>query len=241
MAIAIAALVAPLRTFRLQSEQARQSWLYDALMRVPILGWSALIVLQSTMRLYDWIQTADPAMPAFTFGVNIAMRLSTIAFCALIAGTVVLRLRPAARARGLEPRFSALFGSFLVTGLVFFRCHELSFAGEMVSTILVLTGNALAVVALVQLGRSFSIMAEARRLVRSGLYGIIRHPLYLAEEIAIIGIVMQFLSVWTALLCVAHLAFQLRRIQNEENVLASSFPEYSAYQARTARLLPGIY
>ena len=241
MAIAITALVAPLRTFRLQSEQARQSWLYDALMRVPILGWSALIMLQSTMRLYDWIQTADPAMPAFTFGVNIAMRLSTIAFCALIAGTVVLRLRPAARARGLEPRFSALFGSFLVTGLVFFRRHDLSFAGEMISTALVLTGNALAVVVLVQLGRSFSIMAEARRLVMSGLYGFIRHPLYLAEELAIIGILMQFLSVWTVLLWIAHLAFQLRRIQNEEKVLASSFPEYAAYQARTARLLPGIY
>ena len=105
MAIAITALVAPLRTFRLQSEQARQSWLYDALMRVPILGWSALIMLQSTMRLYDWIQTADPAMPAFTFGVNIAMRLSTIAFCALIAGTVVLRLRPAARARRCSVAF----------------------------------------------------------------------------------------------------------------------------------------
>ena len=41
MAIAIAALVAPLRTFRLQSEQARQSWLYDALMRVPILGFAS--------------------------------------------------------------------------------------------------------------------------------------------------------------------------------------------------------
>jgi len=30
-------------------------------------------------------------------------------------------------------------------------------------------------------------------------------------------------------------------MHNEEAVLAATFPEYSAYQARTARLLPGVY
>jgi len=68
-----------------------------------------------------------------------------------------------------------------------------------------------------------------------------RHPLYLAEELAVIGILMQFLSGGTILLCAAHIAFQLRRMRNEERVLVGAFPEYRAYCARTARLLPGIY
>jgi protein-S-isoprenylcysteine O-methyltransferase Ste14 len=37
------------------------------------------------------------------------------------------------------------------------------------------------------------------------------------------------------------LAFQLRRMHNEEGVLSESFPKYAAYRQRTARLLPGIY
>src|SRR6267154_1113014 len=119
------ALSLPLRAAGLRLEKLQGSWLYDTLMRLPILGWVTLIVLESAVRLQHYIETADPTLPALAYGVNVTMRLSTIAFCALIAGTVVLRLRPAARARGLEPRFSALFGSFLVTGLVFFRRHEL--------------------------------------------------------------------------------------------------------------------
>jgi protein-S-isoprenylcysteine O-methyltransferase Ste14 len=51
------------------------------------------------------------------------------------------------------------------------------------TTLLLLDGNALAVLVMVQHGRSFSIMAEARQLVTSGVYRWVRHPLYLAEEL----------------------------------------------------------
>ena len=52
---------------------------------------------------------------------------------------------------------------------------------------------------------------------------------------------MQFFSVSTALVVAVQIVFQLRRMHNEEAVLTESFPEYAAYQKRTARLLPGIY
>jgi protein-S-isoprenylcysteine O-methyltransferase Ste14 len=110
-----------------------------------------------------------------------------------------------------------------------------------VSTLLTLAGNALAIVVLTQLRGSFSIMAEARQLVTTGVYRVVRHPLYLAEEIALIGVVMQYLSLWTALLLAAQIAFQLRRMHNEEIILGETFPEYAAYKATTARLIPGIY
>jgi protein-S-isoprenylcysteine O-methyltransferase Ste14 len=94
---------------------------------------------------------------------------------------------------------------------------------------------------LVRLGRSFSMMAEARRLVTSGPYRFVRHPLYIAEELAMIGLLIQFFSLSSAFVLAVQIAFQLCRIHNEEAVLAESFPEYAAYQQRTARLLPGIY
>ena len=84
-------------------------------------------------------------------------------------------------------------------------------------------------------------MPEARELVTTGPYTLVRHPLYLAEAIASIGSVMQFLSVWTVLLLALQLMFQLRRIENEEVVLTQAFPCYAIYQRTTARLIPGIY
>ncbi len=87
---------------------------------------------------------------------------------------------------------------------------------EIVSTVLILVGSAAAVVALLRLGRSFSMMAEARRLVTSRSYRYMRHPLYLAEELAIIGLFLQFALLWTMLLLGVRIAFQLRCMRNEE-------------------------
>ena len=219
----------------------RQSRVYDLLMRLPILGWSLFCAMLQIAGLSRNTNMADPALLDAAYGVHIAMRLSTIAFLLLLAAAVILRARPSGKARGLEPRISAFIGTFLIYAIPLCPRRELSLSAEMVSTMLILIGSAGAVVALSQLRRSFSMMAEARRLVTSGPYRFVRHPLYLAEELAIIGIFMQFASAWTALLLAVQIAFQLRRMHNEEVVLTETFPEYAAYRRRTARLIPGVY
>jgi protein-S-isoprenylcysteine O-methyltransferase Ste14 len=45
----------------------------------------------------------------------------------------------------------------------------------------------------------------------------------------------------SALLVAAQFAVQLWRMREEEKVLQTQFPEYAAYRARTARLIPGVY
>ena len=95
--------------------------------------------------------------------------------------------------------------------------------------------------AVLGLGRSLSILPEARRLVTQGPYAIIRHPLYLGELVALLGVTVQYFSGWALLLLLLQCAFQLGRIRNEERVLSSVFPEYRDYMARTARLVPHIY
>ena len=152
-----------------------------------------------------------------------------------------MRARPTGKARGLEPRISALIGTFLVPVVVLLPRRELSLSEGLVSTILLLVGNAIAVYCLTHLGRSFSIMPEARGLVTSGLYRYLRHPLYLAEMLAATGTVLQFLSVWTVLILAIQIAFQIRRMQNEEAVLSEIFSEYAAYKEKTARIIPGIF
>jgi len=78
-------------------------------------------------------------------------------------------------------------------------------------------------------------------LVTTGPYRIVRHPLYLFEEVAAVGVLIQFLSVYTAVIFVAHIFIQLQRIRNEESVLEQAFPEYQQYKSTTARLIPGVY
>jgi len=221
--------------------ELQRSRAYDRVMRAPLLVWSAFCATVGMAELGRYFRQADPALPLAAYVVNVAMRLSTIAFLLLLAAAVIVRARPTEKARGIEPRVSALIGTFIIYSIPLFPRRELSVTVEMVSTVLILVGSAAAVVALLRLGRSFSVMAEARRLVTSGPYRFVRHPLYLAEELAVVGVFIQFVSVWTALLLAVQISFQLRRMHNEEAVLAATFPEYTAYQARTARLIPRIY
>jgi len=210
--------------------------MYDLLMRLPLLGYALFIMAMQTQGLVQYRLPIDSI-----FVIHAAMQLSTITFLLLVSVVVISRTRPSGKASGLEPRISALIGSFLMYGIVLFPRRDLSLPLEMISTALILIGTAGAVVALSQLGRSFSVMAETRQLVTSGPYRFVRHPLYLTEGIATIGLFVQFASGWTVLLLAVQIGFQLRRIHNEETVLTASFPEYAVYSQITARLIPGIY
>ena len=211
--------------------------MYDVLMRLPLLGWG---MIAATIQVAGLSQLMKAKLD-FVYAIHMATRLSAIAFIFLVVASVVFRTPPSGKASGLEPRIVAVVGSFMMYGILLFPRHNLSLSGEIIATLLVTIGNAGALVALAQLGRSFSVMAESRRLVTTGPYRFLRHPLYLAEEIAMVGVFLQFASRWTALLLAIQIAFQLRRMHNEELVLTASFPEYTAYQRTTARLIPGVY
>jgi protein-S-isoprenylcysteine O-methyltransferase Ste14 len=84
-------------------------------------------------------------------------------------------------------------------------------------------------------------MPEARRLVTTGPYRIVRHPLYLCELVAMLGAALQFALPEALILWAIQAGFQFTRCLNEERVLRTAFAEYEAYAARTARILPGLY
>lgn len=124
-----------------------------------------------------------------------------------------------------------------------FPLHVLPVPLLAVSLALIVAGSALAIYGVVNLGASFSIMSEARAVVTEGIYRFVRHPIYLFEDMALIGLFLQYISPYTAIIVFACLALQIKRINNEEAVLQKSFPaEYASYKTRTtARLIPGIY
>src|SRR5690242_13485861 len=110
---------------------------------------------------------------------------------------------------------------------------------------LLLIGDAVAVVgclwlfaSVLVLGRCFGVLPEARGLVLRGPYRFVRHPVYLGEIVAIIGLVITAPSPWNTIILVAFIAAQIGRTHFEERALEIAFPDYRRYAANTGRLLP---
>lgn len=170
----------------------------------------------------------------------IAARIANVLFLSLVAATTITRLVPILKSKGIEPRISALLGTFLCTILALLPKAELGPVWSVASTTLILAGTSLSFVVLRWLGKSFSIFAEARRLVTEGPYRIVRHPLYLCEGIALVGVTLQVFSPLAVLMAIAIVLVQCRRMINEEAILQAAFPEYRAYAANTAFLIPKL-
>jgi len=169
--------------------------------------------------------------------------ISLVSFFLMIAWLTLVRPRPVAQAPGGFARIAAVLGTwlFMLATPFLTRRADLGAGMLLLSASLILVGDILAVLILRKLGRSFSIMAEARKLVTHGPYSVVRHPLYAAEQLAILGALIQFASVEAVILVAVQFSFQLIRMRNEEAVLMRSFPEYADYMLRTPRLIPGLW
>ncbi|MEW6641871.1 MAG: isoprenylcysteine carboxylmethyltransferase family protein [Pseudomonadota bacterium] len=167
-----------------------------------------------------------------------AARIANVMFLSLVAATALTRLAPIRKSSGLEPRISALLGTFFAMSLSLLPEVDLGPILSVVSTMLIIVGAVLSFAVLRWLGKSFSIMAEARRLVTDGPYRLVRHPLYICEGIALVGRVLQVVSPLGVLIGIVVATIQYRRMINEEAVLSAAFPEYRAYAALTPRVVP---
>jgi protein-S-isoprenylcysteine O-methyltransferase Ste14 len=141
----------------------------------------------------------------------------------------------------------AVTASFLLAGLGLFVPSGPEFwhpSTQVVETALAVTlmGVVLAVVSAHALGASFSFGPQGRALVVRGPYRLLRHPIYLAELLMILGVTVvdpRLVPILGAL-CVAGL--QLVRIRAEERLLRSTFPGFGRYAAVTRhRLIPLVW
>jgi protein-S-isoprenylcysteine O-methyltransferase Ste14 len=219
----------------------QQTKLYDFLAAAPIIFWFSVTIGNSILVLLPVLQGLSLAALTTQAAVALMARISSIAFLALALILLTIRRTPVLKSKGLMPRVTAFAGTFLMTLIMWVEPTPMPVAVNFASVVLTLGGMCFSIYSLMHLGRSFSLMPEARRLVTNGPYASIRHPLYLGEAVSMTGVVLQFLSPAGIAIFFLHLAFQLQRIVNEEKILAAQFPEYADYRARTARLLPGIY
>jgi len=108
-------------------------------------------------------------------------------------------------------------------------------------TVLLAGGLVFAITSVAFLGRCFGVLPDVRGLVTRGPYRVVRHPLYLGEVTALLGVAIACRNWAIAVpLWAATVALQLARTRFEEESLLAVFPEYGEYARRTKRLIPGL-
>jgi protein-S-isoprenylcysteine O-methyltransferase Ste14 len=236
-----------LATMMERLEALRRTKLYDLLAAAPVIAWFVFSVAQmlpplsQRLALVVMFVRTDPSVLPASLVLRALSEIMTLVFFAVSIVMFTVRYVPQRGSPGLYPRFAAIAGTFSSLGFLLLPPQELSPALYLVSLLLLTAGTIFAIYSMLVLGRSISLVPEARRLVTRGPYALVRHPLYLGEMVAIAGVALQHLSVWALLLLCFAWAFQFQRMRYEERVLFQSFPEYADYMARTARLLPGVY
>lgn len=226
--------------FTIWYERESQTTNYDLFLRLPALAFFGSVGFIQFHAIVE-VLTREQGMSSLELATAVAARMTSFLVVVVFATLTLVRSKAVGRSKGLWPRVAALLGSSAGFAFTFTARAEPSMAWDVASALLAAVGASLTVAVVLRLGRSFSTMPEARRLVTEGAYRVVRHPLYAVEEIALLGVFLQFRSWPAALILLVHLAFQIERMRNEEKVLAASFPEYDAYARRTARLVPGIY
>ena len=104
----------------------------------------------------------------------------------------------------------------------------------IVGGVLAAVGWVCLVMARLQLGASFSVMAKARRLVTTGLYSKIRNPIYVFSAMFLLGLVIVSRR-WLLLIpLLVLIPLQIVRSRKEQKVLEEAFgEEYVQYKAGT--------
>ena len=85
-------------------------------------------------------------------------------------------------------------------------------------------------------------LQDDHELVTTGIYGVVRHPIYLRGLLLSVGLPLVFRSWLAVLLAPLVLWMVSARIRQEEDLLAGHFGEaYEAYRGRTWRVLPYVH
>lgn len=83
---------------------------------------------------------------------------------------------------------------------------------------------------------------EGQRVIDTGLYGIVRHPMYTATILLFLSMPLVLGSLPSFVIMLAYIPLIVKRIRNEENVLREGLDGYDEYCRKVRfRLLPYVW
>ena len=83
---------------------------------------------------------------------------------------------------------------------------------------------------------------EGQKVIDTGLYGVVRHPMYMAVTILFLSMPLVLGSVIAILPFLGLPAVLVKRIKNEEQVLEAGLPGYREYEKKVAfRMIPFLW
>lgn len=134
---------------------------------------------------------------------------------------------------------AAILGSTFITRL------ELPFFVPLVGGALLVVGGMIAGLGLLSLGSNLTPLPKPKGnnhfLVTSGVYSIVRHPIYSGVALAALGWTLWWGTLLgIALAIVLFIWFDLKS-RREEKWLVEKYPEYALYQTRVKKLIPFVY
>lgn len=216
---------------------SRSSFGMDFILRMPLAIFYGVMAFGVgrglVLFVLQWSTLDTPFKPLI-----FASFLANVIFLFTLLSLTVLRSKPIQSYTTLNARLMAIIGTCLPLSLTMLPVPELPPIVTVISIAAIGLGCGLAILTVFWLGRSFSIVPQARRLVIQGAYSVVRHPLYLCEELAVLGVMLAHFSPLAVAIVGIHWAFQLKRMENEERILSAAFPEYAEYAAAVPRLIP---
>lgn len=91
------------------------------------------------------------------------------------------------------------------------------------------------------LSRSIEVQ-EGQQVVDTGLYGIVRHPMYFATVLLFLSMPLVLGSIYAFLLFLVYPLLLVKRIRNEEELLERELPGYREYKQKVRwRMLPFLW
>jgi len=122
---------------------------------------------------------------------------------------------------------------------LFIPGHALGFAGDMISC----AGVLLLIAAIVSLRHAVRVDPEPKpgaTLVRTGVYRRLRHPIYTAMVLVVLGLFLKNGNLAVAMTGAALIVFLAAKVRVEERFLAARYPDYAEYRRHTWGLFPGL-
>ena len=91
------------------------------------------------------------------------------------------------------------------------------------------------------LSRTIEVQKD-QKVVDTGLYGVVRHPMYMSTLLLFLAMPMVLGSVISLAIMLAYIPIIVMRIRNEEKVLAMGLPGYEEYMKKVKfRIIPFIW